>query len=194
MGNTQHPASYAETRIRETLPMSDEEAAAQYTEWMAYYRKMRVEAVHGGMIAMRRRSGTNWIKLEETPGKVHAAFGDSVLRGFENRDFLATNDSDEALLAARPRLVPGARFEMQLRQSGAEWQATSMRVRLAEGLPYKFGTQQDVAEFLARLDGEHTLQELVQNLAAEVEAEPGQVRSECLKVVRRLLERGFLTP
>ncbi|MGH8521594.1 MAG: PqqD family peptide modification chaperone [Gammaproteobacteria bacterium] len=63
----------------------------------------------------------------------------------------------------------------------------------ADGLRQTIGLEGDVARFLARFDGQHTLGELIRELSAEVEVEPARVRTECIRMARLLLERGFIT-
>src|SRR5215469_1828136 len=70
-GLTQDPEEYAQQRIKETTedPARD---AATYDGYMNYYRHRGVQAIHDGLIVMRRRSGPNrdarnWVRIEEVP-------------------------------------------------------------------------------------------------------------------------------
>jgi methylase of polypeptide subunit release factors len=191
-GNVQEPSGYADSRIREALPPSDAAASEQFREWMDHYRRARVRAIHGGMVTMRRRSGTNWIRLEDRAGTVHGPFGEHVLTGLANRDFLEAHPADESMLAARPRLLERALLETQARRVDSEWRPTAMRLMSADGLRQVIGLEGDVAQFLLQFDGRRTLGELIDELGRQVQVEAPRVRTECLRMARLLLERGFL--
>lgn len=191
---TQNPAWYAQVRLRETPLRSPEADAAGYDEWMAYYRARRVEAMHGGLLAMRRRSGPNWLRIEELPENLHPPFGRSILRGFEARDVLEAHPTDEDLLAIALKLAPEVRLDQEYRLSEGRWTTLSIRLRLAEGLPWEMGVDGDVAQFLAGFDGTRTVRQLIDALASEVAVDPARVRTESLGVVRRMVGRGILLP
>src|ERR1022692_2356943 len=104
-----------------------------YSDYMAYYRERNVEAIHGGIIAMRRRSGHNWMLLEEISQTPKGPFGESVLRAFAARDFLQARASDDQFLGATPRLSADARLGQVLRQGEQGWKRESLTLRLVEG-------------------------------------------------------------
>lgn len=197
-GLTLPPSRYAEERIQEISPHGSGEENDLYSEYMAYYREKGVEAIHGGLVAMRCRSGRNWIMMEEGTDTPREPFGSFIQQIFAGRDFLEAHASDQQLLTCKPRLSPDARLEQQLRQAehvepGQEgWQVTSLRLRLVKGFAFSLDVQPLVAEFLANCDGQHTLGELVGELAARTQASREQVEQECLKIVRDLVERCFL--
>jgi len=190
-GYAEDPAEYAEERIRSTTatPARDAELYASY---MTYYRERKVEAIHGGVIAMHRRSGHNWVLIEEVAHTPKAQFGESVIQTFAARDFLQSYTSDAQLLAVRPRLSEAARLEQVFRRTDGGWNRESLTLRLVEGFEYFLGLQPIVAEFLSGCDGNRTLAELIGDFATKVNAPFEQVQKECLDVVRKLIERGFL--
>jgi hypothetical protein len=189
---TSEPSTYAQNRFRESTPYREHEDDALFGSWMDYYRQRKVEAVHGGMIAMRRRSGANWIRIEDLPGSAAKPFGESILRMFTNRDFLDAHSSDEQMLAAKLKLSPDAQLDQQFKPADSKWQRTSLVLRLTGGFPASLNMQPLVAEFISNCDGARTLGELTGDLAGKVNAGVDQVRKECLTVVRQLIERGFL--
>ncbi len=191
MGHTQDPSEYAQHRISETAA-SPERDAELYESYMAYYSERKVEAIHDGIIAMRKRSGKNWILLEEVTETPKDPFGESVLATFGARDFLMAHAADDQMLAVKPRLSPHARLEQFFQPGQGQWQPTSLNLRLTKGLPFFVGLQSPVAGFLSACDGNHAVGELIENFARQVDAPLEQVQTECLGIVRRLLERGFL--
>jgi len=190
-GYSDEPAEYAEERIRgiSHSPDMDEKL---FHDYMAYYRERQVEGIHGGLIAMRRRSGPNWIVLEEVQGTPREPFGDLVLRAFAMRDFLQSHSADEQLLVLKPKLAADVRLEQVFLQTEGGWKRESLKLRLHKALDPLIGLEPSVAEFLNGCDGQQTLGEVIGTFAAKVDAPPEQVHKECLEAVRRLMERGFL--
>jgi hypothetical protein len=171
---------------------SPEYDAETYASYMAYYRERKVEAIHDGIIAMRRRSGNNWILIEEVTETPKDPFGESVLMTFGARDFLAAHGSDEQMLAVKPRLSPHTRLEQFFQPGDGQWQPTTLTLRMVKGFPFFVGLQAPVAGFLSACNGERTVGELIQGFARQVDAPMEQVQAECMGIIRRLMERGFL--
>jgi methylase of polypeptide subunit release factors len=190
-GPTQDPADYAQARIAEAAasPERDTELFANY---MAYYRERNVEAIHDGIIAMRRRSGHNWTLIEEAKEIPKDPFGESVLMTFTARDFLRLQATDEQLMEAKPRLAPHCRLEQFFQPGEGRWQPTTLNLRLLKGIPFFIGLQAPVAGFLTAFNGTRSAGELIKEFAGQVDAPLEQVQTECLGVIRKLIERGFL--
>jgi hypothetical protein len=184
--------AYARERIPQTVPAdAGPQALAQWTE---YYRQRGVEEIHGGILAIRRRSGRNWVRIEDLPLDPNQPFGEAVLQAFASIDLLELHGSDEELLGAHLKLSPDTQLDQQMRQSDGRWQAVGMSLRFTAGIPASMRLEPPVAEFLARLDGRRTLGELVRDMAQQVRADPAVVERECLAVVRRLVAGRFVLP
>ena len=183
-------ASYAQQRIRTTWP--DLTTTAKFDEWMAYYRERGVEEIHGGVLAMRRRSGRNWLRIEETAVNPTDSFGDTVLELFATQDVLAGRPSDNELLGMRPRLAAGAQLVQKSRAAGGQWNTSSVTLQLPAPLPAAQAVEPEVANFIVRCDGRKTLEELARELSQQVSAAPELVRQQCCAIVRRLAEQRFL--
>ena len=181
-------AAYALERIRHAGPG---EAPA---DWIAYYRQRGVEEIHGGMIALRHRSGRNWVRIEDLAVDPAGPFGTSVERAFQCIDWMELHPSDEEMLAARPRLAPDVQLDQQSRQIEGTWQTVGMALRFTAGMPGSMRLEPAVARFLAGFDGQQTLAELIGRLSQRVQADPATVRRDCLAVVRKLMEHRFLVP
>ncbi len=183
-------AGYARERIRETLP--HESYSERMEQWMEYYRSRGVEEIHGGIVAMRRRSGRNWLRLEGTPVEASAPFGDLVLETFATQDILEERLDDTALLAIRPRLPADAELDQRFRIEGGKWAPASLHVRLNGPAPAFSALEREVAGFIGRCDGTRTLQELADELAAVVHVSVEAARTQCCNVVRTLASRRIL--
>ncbi len=130
--------------------------------------------------------------MEEVAHTPKVQFGESVLRTFAARDFLQAHSTDDQLLAVKPKLSVDARLEQIFQRVDGGWNRESLTLRLVKGFEYFLGLQPIVAEFLSGCDGTRTLAELTGDFAAKVDAPLQQVQKECLDVVRKLIERGFL--
>jgi len=181
---------YAEKRIQASFP--GEPVAARFAEWMDYYRSRQVEQVHGGLIALRRRSGQNWLRIEEIAPDAGEPFGDDVLAAFAIQDALSAHPSDEQLASLRPRLSRNVQLEQVARFADRKWQVSARRLRLLSGLPASLNVEGSVSEFLAQCDGTRTLGELVETISASVGVPAAEVGRQCCSMVRRLAERRFL--
>ncbi len=190
-GYSQDPAEYAEEHIR-TLTATSEGDSKLYDSYMDYYRKHKVVAIHGGAVSMHRRSGTNWMFMEEVEQTPKNPFGDLIADMFERRGFLLSHEADDQLLQVKPRLSADARLEQVFHFLEGGWKQQELTLRMSKGFNPVIGVQPIVAEFLTGCDGVRPLADLVADFAAKVDAPREQVQHECLTVVRKLIERGFL--
>jgi hypothetical protein len=188
-GQAQDPSEYAQQRIRETHSSLDQDAKL-YDEYMAYYRAKGVEAIHDGIIAMHRRSGSNWVLIQDAGVAPQEPFGDFVELTFSAQDFLQSHATDEQMLAAKPHLSADTRLEQILVHEDKQWKTQSLSLKVVKGFPFSLGVQPLVAEFLSGCDGNRTLRELIGAFAAKVDAPLEQVQKECLGVVRTLILHG----
>jgi predicted RNA methylase len=191
-GLTQYPEEYAQNRISETAPNTGHDQDL-YDGYMSYYRRHQVEAIHDGMIVMRRRTGSNWSRIEEVPKTTMTGdLGEMVLAMFAANDLLQNVESDERLLAVKIKLSAPVRLDQVCRQDGGRWHADAITLRLARGFPFTMKIQPLVAEFLVSCDGTRTAEQAIQALAQHVDAPMDTVKRECLAILRRLIELGFI--
>jgi methylase of polypeptide subunit release factors len=190
-GLTQYPEEYAQHRIRETTQDTGRDQES-YEGYMDYYRSRGVQAIHDGLIVMRRRAGKNWVRIEEVPKTPSGNLGDLIVSTFAAHDLLLDMESDDKLLAIKPRLAGPVRLEQVCNQSGDRWHAESLTLRLTSGFPFHWKVQPLVAEFLATCDGTRTAGQAVEALAESANAPVDIVRRECLAMMRKLIERGFV--
>jgi SAM-dependent methyltransferase len=189
---TQQPIDYCHTRLRTIHHVSNEQDAEMVARWTEYYRRHKVAAMHGGMIAMRKRSGPrNWVEMEEVPFQTTAPFGDLVEAVFDAHDAVA-DGGDEALLALHPRLSPRVLLEQIAQVSEQGWVTRSMQLKLDHGLERVCRVDQHVAAFLAECTGQRSLAELIGELLPADAPQAEQVRAGCIVVMRQLMRRGFL--
>lgn len=191
-GLTQDPEEYAQHRIRETS-LDPSQDAAQYAAYMSYYRQRRVEAIHDGLIVMRRRDGNNFIRIEEVPQTPSGQLGEMILATFAAHDLLREHGSDAELLAMRPRLAQNVLLEQFCRPADGAWHSEALKLRMTSGFPFQVDVQPLVANFLAACDGSRSLRSAIHQFAAQTGAPLDKVQPECMNMVRTLIERGFIT-
>jgi predicted RNA methylase len=190
-GLTQYPEEYAQHRIHETTHDTGHDQEL-YDGYMDYYRSRGVEAIHDGLIVMRRRSGKNWVRIEEVPKTPKGDLGELILSTFAAHDLLLQMESDQKLLEIRPRLAANVRLEQICNQVGDRWHAEMLTLRLTSGFPFHWKMQPLVAEFLATCDGTRTAGQAIQAFAESANAPLETVTRECLAMIRKLIERGFV--
>jgi SAM-dependent methyltransferase len=192
-GHTHDPSQYAHVRITETLATAERDTQL-YDQYMAYYLERHVTAIHSGLIALRRRDGQNRLVIEECSETPSTPFGETVLSTFAARDFLQDHTSDEALGILKPTISPHVRLESFFQPVDGKWQPSGLTLRLTKGFPFFVDVQPLVADFLARCDGTHSLQELCSDLAMRLKKPVEAVSPECLRIVRALIEKGLILP
>jgi methylase of polypeptide subunit release factors len=186
-------ADYAAERIGRMMPYSTVSGSQRLDEWMAYYRAREVEEVHGGILAMRRRSGRNWLRVEDMPRLDGTEpFGETIAELFANQNRLEADRTTSEMLAWRPRIAPDTRVDQQLQLVDGEWKPSSMQIRRVGGLPSSLAADPQVVEFLKQCDGTRTLSELADNLAPLVHVNAQQVREQCCAIMRKLVERRLV--
>ena len=191
-GYTRDPAAYAYERIKEEFSINPERATKKFTDWLEHYRRSNVEQICGGLLSMRKRTGDNWLRIEELPLEISEPIGESVLSLFSTQTFLSTNPADEELLKMKPRLASGTKLQQSFALTDHTWLPDGLNLTLSGGLPGTISVEFPVAEFLASCSGESTLHELIVAVAAKVNAPVELVRQQCCSVVRKLAERRFL--
>jgi hypothetical protein len=68
------------------------------------------------------------------------------------------------------------------------------KLSLAEGLSYVAQADEDVIEFLMQCDGQFELRDYLRELSAVKRQAIENLAADFLRVVRRLIELGFLLP
>jgi len=129
--------------------------------------------------------------MEEITSVPSRPFGEFMRRLMETCDYLESC-SDEQLAGSRPVLAPSAQLEQQFAPTSNGWKRIAIHLRLAEGLPYSLALQPAVADFLASCNGEKTVAELADQMAANLCVEPALVRKESCGIVRQAAGRGML--
>ena len=190
-GGSYDPVRYAQVRMPiVTAPAGKDADYRHFEEWVEYYKTEKVKAIHGGFLTMRRRSGQNWLHFERVLSELTQPSGDAILRRFTVRDQAL---SDVQLLGSTFRVAEGIQLRQVVEFTEQHWRRSpKIQMVQASGLQLVHDLTPDVAEFISKLDGSAPLGELVDSLAGETTAPRAKVQTECVSLVRRLLEQDFL--
>lgn len=192
---THDAETYATTWIKHTEGKHTQQFAERFREWMNYYHRQNIDAMSAGVITLRKASGRkNWFHAEEAPEQMLGPCGSDVLRGFALWDFLEVLPKEESLLDIRLRVSPDLRLQQQCRPGERGWLPVEEQLYLTRGLAYRGSVDRPVADLVGRCDGSKRLGELIAELAANYEIAIDALAPACLRVVRKLIERGFLWP
>lgn len=186
--------TYATVWIRGTELRNTADFAAEFDRWVTYYEEQGIEGMGMGVIAMRRREGaSNWFMAEDGPDRMLGACGEAVLRGFSAMDFLETVRDDGALLGARLRAAPDMTLQRTYEPTPEGWSETDVEIRCRQGFVYPGKIDRYVADLITACDGRRSLGEVLAPLTAAV-ANRSEILSASCRIVRRLVEKGFLRP
>jgi len=190
-GGGYDPIRYAETRLPVVnAPSGTEADYRKFEEWVNFYKSEKVEAIHSGFLTMRRRSGQNWVHFERVSSEPSMPLGDAMLHRFALRDQPL---SDEQLRNSRLQVAEGVQLTQIVEFADQQWRRPHMiRMEQASGLRLVVELTPEVADFVTELDGSKPLGEMVDRLAQETQAPPEKVQAECLSMVRKWLDRGFV--
>ena len=194
--NLYRPETYAEQRVHEMLEETGDAGRIEQeiARWIDFYREAGVRAIHGGLLALRKRAGANWFHFQEKIATALIPYGDLVGQSFRNRDFLEAVQDSERLGTAR--LIVGDHVELlqKHRIQAGRWSATESVIQATRGWLPPFTFDPDGAQILAQFDGEHTVDELTAALADRKGLAPQRLIADFQQVVRQLLEMCVLRP
>jgi 2-polyprenyl-3-methyl-5-hydroxy-6-metoxy-1,4-benzoquinol methylase len=185
------PIEYARRRALEQGQLYPESAATAFGQRISLLSQRRVKKIFGGLITMRRRSGTNWFRVDEMQKQPEQPIGDALLERFLTLDVLESNN-DQEFLSACPRLPAQVRLVNEAVQQNGAWTVEGNYLERRDDLPAKVGLDSILVQWTARFDGTQTLESLLRRLAFEHNVPLEQAIPEGLRVVKRLGAAGLL--
>ena len=161
--------------------------------WLDYFGAEGIESLAYGAVVLRRRSGgDNWIRMRELPSGSRSRSDEHLLRLFTAQDF-ARARTDAELLRERVALVDGAVISTRTRRDGDGW-SEEAELGLTVGIPFGAELDRFTAELIAQLDGGRSAGDVLHALARTHGADPDAVVGAGPRLVRDLLELGFVVP
>jgi methylase of polypeptide subunit release factors len=192
--NTTTCMEHAEETAVETDVCDLEVQTRLLSETVDYFAHQGVESIGLGFISMRRRThgSPNWIQFEEASPEKMEPFGDAVLRVFETHDILDGLTAD-GLLDTRVRLASGVAFDTGREWSGKGWSTLHFRLRQPRGLRLQANLDSAMASLVQRCDGSAPLRQILSAMATGLSVDLDAIAPGSLRVIRSMMERGFLT-
>ena len=181
------PLAYADMWSK---PESEAARAEMETKWVARFAELGIESVTHMLVAMRRRTGENWVVIDALPKRTEGHFGAQIDLRFKGQDFVRWDTA--ATWAARLRLVPEARLQRRVRAEGGRWVTEEAKVVVSDGLMYEFVVDPRTVDFLVMLDGKTPMEEVLGRVAGAMGVEVEKVRSGWLGYVHQLAADGVL--
>ena len=192
--DTKDPLAYASGWLSYEHGHERERYSHLLDEWLAYYERLGIGFISFGAIILRRRSaGANWLRAERAPeGQAYASCSDQIERIFAAQDFLEGLGEERNLLKRAFVLTADHQLEHMLKAENGYWTVKSAQLKQVKGFPFTGNVDRLVSTVLAGCDGRRTVGELVADLAAGLRMEPEKIAPPCIKLIRKLLETGFL--
>lgn len=175
-----HPLDVRDPAYEETLD-----------RWLDYYRQEGFEEITAGLVVLRRRSGRNWIRADRMPLPGSTAT-EHILRVFAAQDDLARATDDRILLDSCFRLVDEHRLEQTLRFRAGQYEASSARLNLENGVGVVVDVPATALAVLFHFDGTRPLREVLLAVSEQTGSDPDTAAPGLIATVRRLYELGFL--
>ncbi len=186
------PIDYAEKRFKEAQVLLPYRPESFFDERIDYFKKQKVETILGGVITMRKRSGSNWFSLL-TADPVSTRGGEAVRERFDTITF-AGSHSNENLMECRFRLADDVVMEQRSGFGAAGWQTTSRELAKTAGFQDRLRLDAAVAQFIELFDGRHALCEIAQRVSQTLQLPPEEAAQRCMQLARRLLQSSFVHP
>jgi SAM-dependent methyltransferase len=165
----------------------------EYGRWMDYYREQGIEAIGAGSLTLRKRTAKggreNWFRIDDEPEAMGPP-GVSIAQGFAGRD--CSERGDEELLGARLVPSPHLRVEQVARPAQGEWEIETWRLRLVEGYSWTAALDHPSFRMIQLLQPDHTLAEVSERLAAELDLPSDVARAGVLALARVWLDYGLI--
>ena len=164
--------------------------------WGDYDRRLGIERIAWGGIALRRRAGRNWAKAISPGVSRIGPAGEHLERLLAAQDFLASLNAEKGLLDGVFALPDDHRFDQTFTLSGGEGVLERSALRLEGGLRTECELDPFSVRIVALLDGRRPLRELMTEAAAEAPGSPelDEFAVQTLPTVAQLLELGLIVP
>jgi SAM-dependent methyltransferase len=187
------PLAYAEKRTQEARTMRTEGVDGYFKKQFHYLRNRNVKSVRGGIISMRKRSGSgNWFAAVRTDPAGHH-IGPDLRARFDALTFLAT--SKDQIFELKMKLAPDVVLDKRCVPAfpSAEWQPAVVELVKQEGLLARLRLDESVSAFLPLFDGTRTLAEIAVIVERSSQIDSDEARRRCSELARKLLQSNFVT-
>jgi hypothetical protein len=186
---------YAETWIRDTESADSPQQVQRYDQWMSYYESQQIEAVSYGVVTMRRRSGTNFVRIDDADRTITGPCGKQIEQAFRWEDFLAGLATEQDLLECRFRLAKSAEIVTTSAATQAgEMVAKGAELQLTGGVKTQSHLDPASLEVVRRCNGQTTPRQMLPELSRQFDIGQDNLAAALPQIVEQLARRGYLEP
>ena len=192
---TSDVAEYAATWIRDTETVDLVEQAERFDQWMRYYEAERIEAITYGVITMRKRSGDNFVAIDDTQRRIVGPCGEQVRQAFELASYFNQFSAEADLLDQA--FTPAANVwlaELRLLGSDAVTPHPDTEIRLRGGIEIETDLDRASVAVVEHCRSGKTLREIVPSIAARFGIAEETLAKAVPSIVVQLATRGYLLP
>ena len=169
---------------------------SRYDAWAGWFEEAGIPAVGMGLVTLwRTDSGprSEIVRCEDVPQAVEQPAGAHLPGWIRRQRWLALRD-DTVLLGERLQAAPDLVREQFDVHSSDGWTPAGIRLRQSYGMRWELDSDESIAGLVGASTGHVPLGFVIEMLAMRVDAEPDDVATAVLPVVRDLVSRGFLEP
>jgi methylase of polypeptide subunit release factors len=179
------------------LEQDEEKLTEALDSWTEYLNRLGIRWVSEGAVVLHRREGpAHGARVDSIDEETLEPASEQVIRAFEARGWLAGLQRSEELLAARLAIAVPVRAEQELEPDAGPALFADARIELTEGTHSTVETSPHALEVVASLDGETTLADVVESVAALRRlgtTDEVRLRRDAVRLCRELLELGALS-
>jgi len=163
-------------------------------EWLSYYERLGIGRISFGAIVLRRRSvHSNWIRADKAPsGHLSGSCSDQIQRIFAAQDITGELRDEADFLKKSFRLIPDHQLEHVLQLENGNWAVKKALLKQTRGFQFIGDIDSLVGTMVAGCDGQRSVGELLNDLAACLGLTSEIIAPDCIRVIRKLFETGFL--
>ena len=185
------PSQYVELWLKDAGLHGTSDYPERYDAWLAWFEQQGVEGVGFGWLNLHRTDRDDPVlRFEDWPYEVEQPLGSEIAQ-WGRRVGLDRSLDDGALLAAHLTVRSDVRQET-FGQPGAE-DPEQIVLRQQRGLRRARKADTVEAGLVGACDGDLSIGQILDALAALLGSDPAAVRESYLPVARELLVEGFLT-
>ena len=167
-------------------PLLDHDRAqfeATVDRWVRAFADSNTARIASGAIVLRKRSGSNWIRVDETRTYPAAQAGRHVEQLFAGQTLVAALPDDRDLLELVVSPYDGLRLDQTEAETPNGAELLAARLRIKDGVPLNPKVDAAMIEVVRQLDGRRPLRALLPDDGAATHALP---------TIRDLIGSGFL--
>ncbi len=192
-GDTQDAAQYAISWIEDTRARNQRIIESEFDRWMNYFSKQKIETISYGVIVLRRREGSNWIRMEDSPSRYSEATGDDIHRRFLLQDYI-DETVDSKLLGEAFCVVDDVHLKQELHPAGERMEFVEARLQRTKGLIQYCTIDSNIAGLIMSCNTKKSLGDILGEMASSMNIRLEQLAPVAIETIRYLVRSGFLQP